>query len=130
MDTTRMPYAMHSWYLRELYLNNRLKDDDALEVAGQPIALSRIEQPLYAVAAEDDHIAPWHETFRIANLVTGPKRYVLSSSGHILGIRTRRYHLRSGPSGPVMPTGPNPPMPGTHVRHRRMAAGGKTGWPG
>ena len=86
MDTTRMPYAMHAWYLRELYLNNRLKDDDALEVAGQPIALSRITQPLYAVAAEDDHIAPWRETFRIVNLATGPKRYTLSSSGHILGI--------------------------------------------
>ena len=86
MDTTRMPYAMHSWYLRELYLNNKLIHPDALEVAGEPLDLGRITQPLYVVAAEDDHIAPWLQTFRVINHVTGPKRYVLSSSGHILGI--------------------------------------------
>lgn len=86
MDTTRMPYAMHAWYLRELYLHNRLVQKDALVVAGEPLDLGMITQPLYAVAAEDDHIAPWAETFRVNNLVIGPKRYVLSSSGHILGI--------------------------------------------
>ncbi|ANQ84518.1 poly-beta-hydroxybutyrate synthase [Azoarcus olearius] len=86
MDATRMPYAMHSWYLRELYLHNRLIQKDALVVAGEPLDLAAISQPLYAVAAEDDHIAPWGQTFRINNFVTGPKRYVLSSSGHILGI--------------------------------------------
>jgi len=86
MDTTRMPAKMHTWYLRNLYLDNKLIRKDALEVAGQPLDLSRIAQPVYAVAAADDHIAPWKQTFRINNLVSGPKRYVLSSSGHILGI--------------------------------------------
>jgi polyhydroxyalkanoate synthase len=86
MDTTRLPYAMHAWYLKELYLDNRLIQRDALTVAGEPIDLARITQPLYAVAAQDDHIAPWAQTFRINNFVNGPKRYVLSSSGHILGI--------------------------------------------
>jgi len=86
MDTTRMPQAMHAWYLRELYLHNRLVKKDALTVAGEKLDLAQIKQPLYAVGAEDDHIAPWQETFRINNHVTGPKRYVLSSSGHILGI--------------------------------------------
>lgn len=86
MDTTRMPATMHAWYLNELYLHNRLVERDALQVAGQPIDLERIEQPLYAVGAEDDHIAPWRQTFRVTNFVRGPKRYVLSSSGHILGI--------------------------------------------
>nr|WP_157866619.1 alpha/beta fold hydrolase [Aromatoleum aromaticum] len=86
MDTTRMPCAMHSWYLRELYLHNRLIEPNALTVAGEPIDLACITQPLYAVATEDDHIAPWHEAYRVNNFVTGPKRYVLSSSGHILGI--------------------------------------------
>ena len=86
MDTTRMPYAMHAWYLRELYLNNRLIDKDALTVAGEPIDLSRITQPVYAVGAEDDHIAPWRQAFKTLNHVSGPKRFVLSSSGHILGI--------------------------------------------
>ncbi|WP_230976690.1 PHA/PHB synthase family protein [Pseudothauera rhizosphaerae] len=86
MDYTRMPYRMHAWYLRELYLHNRLIQKDALAVAGEPLDLGRIVQPLYAVAAEDDHIAPWLQTYRINSYTSGPKRYVLSSSGHILGI--------------------------------------------
>lgn len=86
MDTTRMPAAMHSWYLREFYLKNRLIQKDALTVAGEPIDLERIVQPVYVVAAVDDHIAPWHQAFRLVNFVAGSKRFVLSSSGHILGI--------------------------------------------
>jgi len=86
MDTTRMPYAMHSWYLRKLYLENALVQPDALTAAGEPLDLARIAQPLYVVAAEDDHIAPWPQAFRVINHTTGPKRFVLSSSGHILGI--------------------------------------------
>lgn len=86
MDSTRMPRAMHAWYLRELYLHNRLIEADALEVAGESLDLARIRQPLYAVSAVDDHIAPWAQTFRIVNHVVGDKRFVLSSSGHILGI--------------------------------------------
>ena len=86
MDATRMPYAMHAWYLRELYLHNRLIHGDSLKVAGEGINLERIVQPLYSVSAVDDHIAPWAQTYRINNFVIGPKRFVLSSSGHILAI--------------------------------------------
>ncbi len=86
MDTTRMPARMHTWYLRNLYLDNKLIRKDALAVAGQPIDLACIVQPLYAVAAADDHIAPWRQAFRINNYTAGQKRFVLSSSGHILGI--------------------------------------------
>jgi polyhydroxyalkanoate synthase len=86
MDTTRMPYRMHDFYLREMYLRNGLVKPDALTIAGEPIDLARIHAPLYQVAAEDDHIAPWRQTFRIHGWVTGYKRFVLSSSGHILGI--------------------------------------------
>ncbi len=86
MDTTRMPAAMHEFYLREMYLHNRLIKPDSLNIAGEPISLKRIRQPLYAVSADDDHVAPWRQTFRINQWVQGPKRYVLSSSGHILGI--------------------------------------------
>ncbi len=101
MDTTRMPYAMHAWYLRELYLNNRLIQPDALTVTGQPIDLRRIRQPLYAVAAEDDHIAPWAQTFHTMHHVAADKRFVLSSSGHILGIvnppvKPPKRHYRVG----------------------------------
>jgi polyhydroxyalkanoate synthase subunit PhaC len=86
MDTTRMPAAMHEWYLRELYVENRLVQKEALTVAGERIDLGAIVQPLYAVSAEEDHIAPWRSTFRVNAHVSGTRRFVLSSSGHILGI--------------------------------------------
>ncbi|MDX1593391.1 MAG: class I poly(R)-hydroxyalkanoic acid synthase [Gammaproteobacteria bacterium] len=86
MDTTRMPERMHAWYLREFYLENRLVQPDAVTLAGRKIDLGRIKQPLYAVGAEQDHIAPWKATFRIGEYVSGPVRYILATSGHILGI--------------------------------------------
>ena len=84
-DTTRMPAAMHEFYLRELYLNNRLAQG-SLEIGGRRLDLGAIQQPLYAVGAEQDHIAPWKQTFRLCGLIGGPARYVLATSGHILGI--------------------------------------------
>ncbi|MBI3044209.1 MAG: alpha/beta fold hydrolase [Betaproteobacteria bacterium] len=103
MDTTRMPYRMHEFYLREMYLRNALVKPNALMLAGEPIDLARIHQPLYQVATEDDHIAPWRQTFRINGYVTGHKRFVLSSSGHILGIvnppvKPARRRYRVGPA--------------------------------
>jgi len=86
MDTTRMPAAMHGWYLQQFYVENNLIKPDALTVAGEPISLERIVQPVYVVTAEDDHIAPWRQAFKLVNAVDGDKRFVLSSSGHILGI--------------------------------------------
>jgi polyhydroxyalkanoate synthase len=50
------------------------------------VDLRQIVQPVYAVGTEDDHIAPWQQTFKLMRHVRGPRRYVLSSSGHILGI--------------------------------------------
>ena len=85
-DVTRMPRAMHSFYLREFYLHNKLIRKDALTVAGHPLDLGRVRQPLYAVGCEEDHIAPWKATFHIARHLGAPVRYTLSSSGHILGI--------------------------------------------
>ncbi len=88
VDATRMPHAMHSWYLRQLYLNNNLIKHDQLTLGGEPIDLERIVQPLYAVTAAEDHIAPWQSCYQIRKFVnaTTPVRFVQSSSGHILGI--------------------------------------------
>ena len=91
-DTTRMPQAMHVYYLREMYLNNNLIKKDALNLCGEPIDLGKIVQPLYAVAAEDDHIAPWKQCFRIHKYIQGPVRFALSTSGHILGIVNPPVH--------------------------------------
>ena len=88
MDTTRMPRTMHAFYLREMYLKNRLVQPDALTLAGETIDLDRITQPLYAVSAQDDHIAPWQSCYKIRESVNlaAPVRFVLSTSGHIMGI--------------------------------------------
>ena len=101
MDCTRLPARMHEFYLRELYLANRLIKPNALEIAGVPIDLASVHVPLYQVSAEDDHITPWRQTFRINGYVTGEKRFVLTSSGHILGIvnppvTPPRRHFRVG----------------------------------
>ncbi|HXE40115.1 MAG TPA: alpha/beta fold hydrolase, partial [Azonexus sp.] len=88
MDTTRMPQAMHAYYLREMYLHNNLIKRDKLTIAGESIDLDLITQPLYVVTAEDDHIAPWKQCYRIRKQINvkAPVRFVLSTSGHILGI--------------------------------------------
>ncbi len=85
-DSTRLPEAMCSFYLREFYFKNHLSRKDALVLEGRPIDLSRIRQPLYAVGAEQDHICPWEGTFQTGRHVGGPVRYVLSAEGHITGI--------------------------------------------
>lgn len=86
MDATRMPAAMHSYYLREFYLENNLIKRNAVHLAGEDLDLNLITQPLYAVTAQDDHIAPWKQCYRIHKYVSGSVRFVLSTSGHILGI--------------------------------------------
>jgi poly[(R)-3-hydroxyalkanoate] polymerase subunit PhaC len=85
-DCTRLPAAMHSFYLREFYLKNSLIEPDAMKFNGRSIDLGCITQPLYAVGTEQDHIAPWKETFKIASLTKSPVRYTLATSGHIMGI--------------------------------------------
>lgn len=86
MDTTRLPEKMHRFYLRELYCKNKLVEPDVLKVAGQPINLAKITQPLYMVSTEEDHIAPWKQTFSLVHRTGGPVKFTLSSSGHIIGI--------------------------------------------
>lgn len=94
-DTTRLPQSMCSFYLRELYLENKLVEPNRLVMGRHPIDLGCIAQPLYAVGAVQDHIAPWQGTFRTCELVAGPVRYVLASEGHIAGI-VNPPSLRSG----------------------------------
>ncbi|KAF0814508.1 Poly(3-hydroxyalkanoate) polymerase subunit PhaC [Andreprevotia sp. IGB-42] len=86
MDTTRMPEKMHCYYLREFYFKNRLTEPDALSLAGQPIDLGRISTPLFMVSAEEDHIAPWLQTWKLTGRASGPVTFTLSTSGHIIGI--------------------------------------------
>ena len=85
-DSTRMPAKMHSFYLRNMYLANRLKDAGGINLGGVPIDLGKIAIPAYFVSTLEDHIAPWKSTYKGARLLSGPTRFVLGGSGHIAGI--------------------------------------------
>jgi polyhydroxyalkanoate synthase subunit PhaC len=84
-DNTRMPAAMHSFYLRSLYMRNELAKGE-LELAGQRLSLSDATNDTYVVGAINDHIVPWHGSYKTGGLMGGKVRYVLSSGGHIAGI--------------------------------------------
>jgi len=85
-DSTRMPAAMHSFYLRKCYHENKLIEPGGIELCGVPIDLRKIRTPAYWVSTKEDHIAPWKSTFAATRLYRGPKRFVLAGSGHIAGV--------------------------------------------
>ncbi len=85
-DSTRMPAKMHSFYLREMYLANRLKVPGGITLGGVPIDLRKIVIPAYFVSPLEDHFAPWKSTYRGARILSGPTRFVLGGSGHVAGI--------------------------------------------
>lgn len=86
VDGTRLPQAMHAYYLRKLYIENKLVQPGALSMMGQGIDLGRVRCPCYVVAALDDHIVPWRSAQKLQSLVSGPSRFILAQSGHITGI--------------------------------------------
>jgi polyhydroxyalkanoate synthase len=91
-DATRMPYAMHSEYLRKLYLNNDLAEG-RFTVNARPIALSDIRVPIFAVGTQKDHVAPWPSVFKIQALTDTEVTFVLTSGGHNAGIVSEPGHL-------------------------------------
>jgi len=84
-DSTRLPAAMHSFYLRSLYQRNELARGE-MELAGTMLSLDDVTSDTYVVGAVNDHIVPWPSSYRAAGLLGGSVRYVLSSGGHIAGI--------------------------------------------
>lgn len=85
-DSTRMPAAMHGFYLRNMYLRNLLREPGGITLAGVPIDVTQIKVPAYFISTVEDHIAPWKSTYAGAKLLKGPVRFVLGGSGHIAGI--------------------------------------------
>ena len=84
-DSTRMPAAMHSFYLRSMYQENRLATGE-IDLLGTRIDLTRIRTPSFLLSTREDHIAPWKSTFAATHLYRGPVRFVLAASGHIAGV--------------------------------------------
>ncbi len=85
-DATRMPATMHSFYLRNMYMKNLLREPGGITLRGVPIDLSKIAVPAYFASAIEDHIAPWKTTYAGPRLFKGKSRFVLSGSGHIAGM--------------------------------------------
>ncbi|MFA5520783.1 MAG: alpha/beta fold hydrolase [Castellaniella sp.] len=103
-DTTRMPYRMHSEYLRHIVMNNDLAEGRYL-VDGRPVAVSDIRVPMFVVGTLRDHVAPWRSVYKIHLLNDSEITFALTSGGHNAGIvsepgRPRRHHqINTRPAG-------------------------------
>lgn len=93
-DPTNLPAGMHSYYLRNMYLNNLLKEPNKLTLLGTPIDLSLIDCNAFFLAAHDDHIAPWRSVYEGVNLLQGDKIFCLTSSGHVAGVVNPPLHSK------------------------------------
>jgi polyhydroxyalkanoate synthase len=106
-DATRMPARMHSFYLRNMYQQNRLAQPGGIELAGVKIDLTTIDIPAYFISTREDHIAPWKSTYRGVQLLGGPNRFVLAASGHIAGVvnppDAGKYSYWTNPALPPTP---------------------------
>lgn len=95
-DVTRMPAKNHSFYLRNMYLQNKLKDKGGIEIFGEKIDVSQIDIPTYMLATKEDHIAPWQTCFKTTNIFQGENRFVLAGSGHVAGVVNPPYKQKYG----------------------------------
>ena len=127
-DSTRMPAAMHSFYLRKMYQENLLVKPGGIALKGTPIDLPKIKVPAFILSTKEDHIAPWKSTYAATQLYQGPVDFVLAASGHIAGVvnppASGKYTTGSTRRRLGMPTTgwrrrPSSPAPGG----RRGAAG-------
>ena len=100
-DSTRMPAANHSYYLRNCYLENNLSQGRAV-LDGVRLDLSKVKIPIYNLATREDHIAPALSVFLGSSCFGGPVEYVLAGSGHIAGVvnppaKPKYQHWTNGP---------------------------------
>ena len=105
-DSTRMPAAMHSFYLRKMYQQNLLAKPGGVTLAETPIDLSKIKIPTFILSTREDHIAPWKSTYAATHLYSGPIKFVMSAAGHMAGVISApgsKYGHRTNDNLPASP---------------------------
>ena len=101
VDSTNLPRPFMTWYLRNMYLDNALREPGRLRILGQAADLARIRAPAYLLATAEDHIVPWRGAYASRALLGGQTQFVLGASGHIAGAinpaaRNRRSYRTGG----------------------------------
>lgn len=92
-DATRLPYKMHSQYLRKLFLNNELSNGK-FTIRKKLISLSDIKVPIFSVGTQKDHISPWKSVYKMLFMVDTEFTFLLTSGGHNAGIVSEPGHPR------------------------------------
>jgi polyhydroxyalkanoate synthase subunit PhaC len=100
-DSTNLPGPFAAWYMRNMYLDNALKDPGRLSMCGVRVDLSKLQMPAYLLATREDHIVPWQSAYRSTQVLGGDCRFVLGASGHIAGVinpasKNKRSHWLGG----------------------------------
>jgi polyhydroxyalkanoate synthase subunit PhaC len=85
-DVTNLPGPMYCWYIRNMYLENNLREPNTLMMCNTSVDLGRVDLPAYILATVEDHIVPWRSAYRTTGLFSGDTRFVLGASGHIAGV--------------------------------------------
>jgi polyhydroxyalkanoate synthase len=85
-DSTNLPGPMFCWYLRNTYLENKLREPGALTVCGEAVDLGKVDVPAFIYASREDHIVPWDSAYASTRVLPGKKHFVLGASGHIAGV--------------------------------------------
>jgi polyhydroxyalkanoate synthase len=111
-DGTNLPGPMYCWYVRNTYLENRLREPGAVVNCGVPVDLGTIGLPGFVLASREDHIVPWKSAYRSVGLLGGDTRFVLGASGHIAGVinppaKGKRSYWASGASAGGYPADPD-----------------------
>src|SRR5690349_185588 len=85
-DSVSLPGPMYCWYVRNTYVDNKIKDAGATTQCGVPTDLSKVKVPIYLLASREDHIVPWQSAYRSKGLIGKEPRFVLAASGHVAGV--------------------------------------------
>ena len=119
-DSTNLPGPMYAWYLRNTYLENRLREPGRVQVCGAPVDFGALTQPTFILASREDHIVPWRTAYASTALLRGPLTFVLAASGHIAGVinpahRNKRTFWTTAP-GATLPANANSWLENAHIQ--------------